>query len=134
MKLWNDFFGNFKKYINYLMEVNFKELFVNTVILFCILVLSAFVYIPIGLISDLIRGFITIFISFGGVPSLLYSWGFSLLSAICAFMSFMYLFNKRFSDLEAFKTQVREKKEEVKEEKQSKNADELELPKAKDSK
>ena len=47
------FLKNAKEYIDYLMKVNFRDLFVNTVILLCIIVLSALICIPLGRFEDL---------------------------------------------------------------------------------
>ena len=62
--MFKDFGKNFKNYFDYLMTVNFKELFINVVILFCIIVLAAFVFVPVGIIQDLVRSMVTLFYSF----------------------------------------------------------------------
>lgn len=132
--MFKDFVSNLKKYIDYLMKVNFKELFVNTVILFCILVLAAFVFIPIGIIQDIIRTFIIIFVDFSSVFGLLYNWIFYLFSFICAFFAFVYMFNKRFSDIEALKKQINDKEKSIERNKNTKkDEDEFELPREKNS-
>lgn len=132
------FFKRAKAYIDYLMKVDFKELFVNVVILFCMIVLAAFMFIPVGIVQDVIRSFIQVFASIPVTIGLLYNWVFYLLSFALSILAFMYLFNKRFEDLEAFKTQVKEgntKEKNDKETKKEKKTDEdFELPKAKESK
>ena len=65
-KLFVNFKGNFKKYIDYIMSVNFGELFINVLILICILLLSTFVFVPIGMVESIIRDFIGLF---GGMPN-----------------------------------------------------------------
>lgn len=134
------FFKRGKAYIDYLMKVDFKELFVNVVILFCMIVLSAFMFIPVGIVQDVIRSFIQVF---GNLPitiALLYDWIFYLLSFIFSIIAFVYLFNKRFEDLDAFKKQVKEgsKKDKdgksVKKDDKKDDEDELDLPKAKEDK
>lgn len=132
--MFKSFFKNGKKYIDYLMSVNFKELFVNVVILFCILVLSAFVYIPVGLVQELIRSFILVFTTFTEITSGLFNWFFNLVSLILAVFAFIYLFNKRFNDITAFKEQVKGKNEKVKIVVSDEKGEELELPKSKDDK
>ncbi len=129
-----NFIVNLKKYVDYLMKVNFKELFVNVVILFCILVLAAFVYVPVGLVQELVRSFIVIFISFTEVSVKLFNWSFNLISLVLAVLAFIYLFNKRFSDIEFFKKQVQGKNEKLKIVVDSEKGEELELPKSKDDK
>ncbi len=131
-----DFIKNLREYVNYLMKVGFKELFINTIIIFCIVLLSALVYAPIGIIEDLIRSFINVYFVFDGTLSLLYSWAFSLISAICCFIAFMYLFNKRFEDLEGLKESISGEKKIVKEKEKKVTKDKkdegLDLPKAKE--
>lgn len=122
-----DFFSNLKEYIKYLMKVDFKELFVNTVILVCLVVLAAFAYIPISVIQDLIYKFIQIFVSVGLIFGQLYNWIFQILSFIVALFAFMILFNMRFADI---KNKKSENKVVVKKNGSDKT-EELELPKAK---
>lgn len=129
-----NFIANLKSYVNYLMKVNFKELFVNVVILFCILVLAAFVYIPVGLVQELVRSFVVIFVPFTEMSVKLFNWSFSFISLILAVVAFIYLFNKRFSDIEFFKQQVQGKNEKMKIVVDSEKGEELELPKSKDDK
>ncbi len=133
--MFKEFGKNFKKYFDYLMTVNFKELFVNTVILLLILILSAFVFMPIGLIQDLFRNAITMTTEFSGKGDEIFNFVFKFIGTICFFLSFIYLFNRRLRDIDAFKEQINEsikpkketsKKEEIKEE--------FDMPKAKDVK
>lgn len=135
MYMLETFLKNAKEYIDYLMKVNFRDLFVNTVILLCIIVLSALICIPLGIIEDLIRSFIVVFVDFSGVPALLYYWLFKVIEAGLGIVAFMYLFNKRFEDLNTFKEQVKgnETKKVTLKKNNSKNGEmeELELPKAK---
>lgn len=140
MKKVKEFFGNFKQYLDYLMTVNFKELFVNVLILFCIIVLSFFVYIPVGVVQELIRSFIVVYATFSDLALQLFNWLFLLISTILAIMLFGYLFNKRFSDIEEFKKQVKDslKSDKNDDKKDSKikevnkdNKEEFELPKKK---
>lgn len=132
------FLKNLKQYVNYIMKVNFKDLLVNVVILGCIVLLSVLVYLPVGLIEDLIRSFIVIWMPFEGVPAILFTWTFSLISFICAVIAFIFLFNKRFEDIEAFKEQVSSPNKSVSKKMIESNVidedDKIELPKEKDSK
>lgn len=133
------FLKNLKQYYEYLMTVNFRDLFVNVGILICILILSGFAYVPVGIIQDIIRNLIVIFVPLVDTGALLYNWFFGIISAIASFFVFMWLFDLRFRDIEAFKDQIRTKrvvnKTEKKEEKNDDNEkDDFELPKAKDTK
>lgn len=131
-KMFINFKGNVKKYIDYLMSVDFGDLFINVLILICILVLSAFVFVPIGMVESIIRDFVNLF---GGLPELfysIYSWIFNIISFLVFAIAFVYMFNKRFEDIEGLKKQMKEKSVEKVIEKEEK--DMLELPKTKDSK
>lgn len=132
------FLKNLKQYVNYIMKVNFKDLLVNVVILGCIVLLSILIYLPVGLIEDLIRSFIVVWMPFEGTPAVLFTWTFSLISFICAVITFIYLFNKRFDDIEAFKDQVSNPKKSIDKEmdktKVKVEEEEIDLPKEKDDK
>ena len=120
-ELCKEFIKNLKEYVSYLMKVDFKELFINTIILVCILALATFVYLILSLL--------TIFIKFSAIVAAIYHWIFKLISFVLAVLAFMYLFNMRFKD-------VKEKGLENKVEIKSKNDDgtktELDLPKKKE--
>ena len=98
-ELCKEFFKNLKEYVAYLMKVDFKELFVNTVILICILALATFVYLPVSLVDDLILSLLTIFIQFSATLAAIYHWIFKLISFVLSVLAFMYLFNMRFKDV-----------------------------------
>lgn len=133
--MFKDFGKNFKNYFSYLMTVNFKELFINTVILFCIIVLSAFVFVPVGIVQDLVRSMVTLVTPFSGKGDEIFNFVFLFISTVGFFLAFIYLFNKRFYDLDAFKNQVKDEKTIVKKttDKETKD-DEFEMPKAKNEK
>lgn len=115
---------NLKDYVQYLMKVDFKELFINTIILLCIVLLSTFVYMPIGILRDLISDFVKIFFTVPVIVTSIYTWIVSLISFILCLMAFMYMFNMRFEDVLKAKEEKEGKKIIVK-------GDELELPKEK---
>ena len=121
------FWKTLKDYVNYLMKVDFKELFINTIILICLVILAAFVYIPIGLVQDLIRNLLSIFINMGGIFGLIYTWLFSLIGAIAAILAFIYLFNKRFDSIKNESNKESSNKKESKE-----KEEDLDLPKVKE--
>lgn len=129
---FKDFIKNGKQYIEYLMKVDFKELFVNVLILLCILVLSMFAYIPVGIVSGIIKNFIAIFPVFTPISILIYDWIFGVLGTAVSVIAFVILFNMRFDDLEYFKKQINEKPK--KEEPKPNKEEEIELPKTKKNK
>lgn len=127
------FVENVKKYCDYLMTVNFGDLFINVLVLICILLLSTFMFVPVGLISTLIRDFIMLFGSISDLFLSIYDWIFTLISTVLTFIAFMYMFNKRFEDIEGFKKQIKEEPPinlDTKDNKESKEND-MELPKEK---
>ncbi len=129
---FKDFIKNGKRYLEYLMKVDFRELFVNILILLCILVLAMFAYIPISVFSGIIKNFIAIFPIFTPVTILLYDWIFGVLGIAVSAIAFILLFNMRFEDIEYFKKQINEKPK--KEEPKPSTEEEIELPKAKKTK
>ena len=129
--MFKNFGVNVKKYVDYLMTVNFVDLFINVIVLVCILLLSLFMFVPVGMVVSLFGDFITFFIEGNVILSKVIQWISSLISTVLALFAFVYMFNKRFEDLEKFKEQV-ENKPQKKE--KTNDEDELELPKAKDDK
>lgn len=132
--MFKNFIKNVKNYIEYVMKVDFGELFVNVVVLLCILLLSALVFVPIELVRDIIRSLIVIYVKFDGTLSLMFNWIFYLFSSIVFFIAFIFLFNKRFSDLDTFKKQAsRDEKKAPKDQSRKEEKDtDLDLPKAKE--
>ena len=128
--MFKKFISNVKNYVNYLMTVNFGELFINVLILLCILVLSTFVFVPVGLVQSLIRDFILLFGSMSNLFLSIFDWVFTLISTVLAATAFIYMFNKRFDDLDLLKKQINNKQ--VKEEEPKKDEEILELPKEKE--
>ena len=131
--MFKKFGTNAKKYCDYLMTVNFTDLFINVLILICILVLSSFVFMPVGLLKTLIRDFILLFMDVNGTILSVYDWIFTLISTVLTIVAFIYMFNKRFEDLETLKKQLKEKpQKDIKD--TYDNEEELILPKTKDEK
>ena len=109
--------------------VYFGGMFINVLILLCILLLSTFLFVPIGMVETIIRDFVNLFGSLPNIVYSIYSWIFNLISVFVSALAFMYMFNKRFDDIEAFKKQMKEKP--VDKENKKDIQEELELPKAK---
>lgn len=132
VKVFKDFVKNIKSYAEYLMKVDFGELFINVLILLCILILSCFAYIPSAIIKDILKGLITVFegmFSFTGLY--LFDWVFNVIGLFCTVVVFAVLFNMRFADIDEFKKQFEEK---PKKEKKEDEVDKIDLPKPKKSK
>ncbi len=131
-----------KVYINYLTSIKFGELFKNFLILVALMALATLVYIPMGVIEDLIRSWILVVSTFDGISAEIFACVFKTLSFVSALIIFVILFVKEFEDLEAFKKRINGLDEEPQANKKITNKDtskkksnlEIELPKAKDSK
>lgn len=130
IKMIKNFFPTLKKYIDYLMKVGYKELFVNTVLLFCLLLLAAFVYVPIGVLEDLINSTIQLFTSISGTVGAIYTYIFTIIKALCAIIAFIYLFNLRFEKIENEELNNESTKSNTSKVKKQKE-DDLDLPKEK---
>ncbi len=136
------FFKVGKVYINYLTSIKFGELFKNFLILVALMALATLVYIPMGVIEDLIRSWILVVSTFDGTSAEIFACVFKTLSFVSALIIFVILFVKEFEDLEAFKKRINGLDEEPQANKKITNKDtskkksnlEIELPKAKDSK
>lgn len=129
------FFKNVKSYIDYIMKLGFKDLFVNFVEIIVLVILASLIYLPIGLIDDLLFQVISIVINSSVIFVKIYDLIFSILSAILAMFAFIYMFNKRYEDIE----KIRNNKNDVSRLKLEKNdkakqnvvLEEIELPKKK---
>ena len=125
LKMLKDFIKNIKKFCTYIVKVDFKELFINT---------AAFVYLPIGIIRDMLNDFIQFFTPISGLGGEIYIFIFKLISAVLAILVFIYFFNKRYAniDKESSKDNKEKKKDKESKEDKDKNNDDLDLPKEKD--
>ena len=86
---------NVKEYLKYIAGLKLGELLVNFVVLIILIIISAFIYIPVGVVFDLIRSFFNVFFIEHVIVSSLYTWFVGLVSAVLAFAVFVYLFNNR---------------------------------------
>ena len=143
---FSDFIYNLKMYFKYITKVGFKELFIDVIILIALAIISSFVYIPVGLVSELVRNLLSVMITFKGTFAEIYIWVFNVLSALAAIALFIYLFNNRYDfkngkvvpvegsyTLERKEKKVEEPKENKSKEVQEKEVD-LDLPKEKEEK
>lgn len=134
LKMLKDFIKNIKKFCTYIVKVDFKELFINTGTLVCYAIMAAFVYLPIGIIRDMLNDFIQFFTPISGLGGEIYIFIFKLISAVLAILVFIYFFNKRYAniDKESSKDNKEKKKDKESKEDKDKNNDDLDLPKEKD--
>lgn len=130
-KLVKSFFKNLKDYLSYIMKVGFGELFIQFLTLVIILLLSCFIYVPIGLIEDII---ISAMSFLGQVVSentyQVLDLIFKIISFICAMFAFMYLFNKRYNDVQKLKNNLKNK-DNSENDNAKRVVEEVELPKEK---
>ncbi len=92
----SNFMYNLKMYLKYIVKVGFKELFFDVLILVLMAVIASFVYVPVGLVQDLIRTLVISFVPLNGVGASIYIWIFLLLKVILSLLAFIYLFNMRY--------------------------------------
>ncbi len=98
--MFKDFLKTGKKYLDYLMGLNFAELMVNILEIVGLAVLAILAYIPLGLFQDLIYEVIRMML---GTSETIFRWYniiFELVTGLVAVCIFIYLFNKRYSNLE----------------------------------
>lgn len=130
-KLVKSFFKNLKDYLSYIMKVGFGELFIQFLTLVIILLLSCFIYVPIGLIEDII---ISAMSFLGQVVSentyQVLDLIFKIISFICAMFAFMYLFNKKYNDVQKLKNNLKNK-DNSENDNAKRVVEEVELPKEK---
>ena len=130
-KLIKTFFKNLKDYLSYLMKVGFGDLLIQFLTLVIILLLSCFIYVPIGLIEDIIisaMGFLGQVVNDKTYQIL--DLVFKIISFIFAMFAFMYLFNKRYDDIQKLKNDLKYKGNKQNNNKKREVVD-IELPKEK---
>ncbi len=94
------FFKVGKHYISYLMKLGFKDLFVNFIELVILVGLALLVYIPIGLVRDLLYKIMVFFLSGSTTLYFVFDLVFTIISIVVCLCCFIYLFNKRYEDVE----------------------------------
>ncbi len=135
-----DFFKNGKKYLDYIMGLDFTELMINILEIIGLVILAALVYLPIGLVQDLIYEIVR---SAFGASEVVFKWYtvlFRFFTGVVAIIVFMYLFNRRYSKLDELiekdimrNRKAKEKKEHKENEgNNEEKKEEIDLPKKKD--
>jgi len=103
------FFKVAKHYINYLMKVDFKELLVNFVEIIVVVIIAGILYLPVGVIRDILY---KIFVAIFKGTTLLYNIfdiGFAIIGLVVSILFFMYLFVKRFENVEQLRSSREDK-------------------------
>lgn len=133
------FLSNVKSYIDYIMTLGFKDLFRHFISLVVVILIALIVYIPIGLVRDfVIESFGSLVTNPPIVVITIIGIIFDAISIVCAVLCFMYMFNRRYS--EVYKEEITKNKGNnevkysdinVKEEIKIENENSIELPKEK---
>ena len=140
LQMVKDFFKNGKKYLDYIMGLDFTELMINILEIIGLVILAALVYLPIGLVQDLIYEIVR---SAFGASEVVFKWYtvlFRFFTGVVAIIVFMYLFNRRYSKLDELieKDIMRNRKAKEKQEHKENDGnneekkEEIDLPKKKD--
>lgn len=103
------FFKVSKHYINYLMKVGFKELLVNFVEIIVVVIIAGILYLPVGVLRDILY---KLFVAIFKGTTLLYNIfdiGFAIIGLVICILFFMYLFVKRFENVEQLRSSREDK-------------------------
>lgn len=115
--LLKNFLKNLKEYLSYIMKVGFIDLFAQFFTLLIILLLACFLCVPLGLLQDVIVSALRLSGSSANALYNLIDLLFKIVSLVCVLVGFMYLFNKRYDDVQKMKDDLK-KQEEKQEEKE----------------
>ena len=90
-----NFPGVLKKYIDAIMKMNFGELLVHFFELLILLLIAAFLYVPIGLLKEILFS-VLVFFSFqaGDTLNNVVDLIINLCSFVAFFLAFLYMFKK----------------------------------------
>ena len=128
------FFKVAKNYINYIMKLGFKELFVNFIELIILVVISMILLFPVDVVKELLFKIVLVFIGSSDTIYKIYDIIFTIIEAFVCIGFFIYMFNKRYEDIDKIRNNrdsMLLKKEEEKTIFQKKNVEDnnIELPK-----
>lgn len=113
----NNFKKYMKKYIDYIMTLDFKKLGIHFLSLAFSVFICLLTYIPVSLVADLVIQFMGILpLNISTIVFSIVDWIFLLISFIIFASCFVYMFNRRYEELynEEINTEM---KKEVKENK-----------------
>lgn len=94
----NLFFKNIKTYIDYLMTLGFQKLGVHFISLVFMVFIGLLLYIPIGLLADLVIQGIGIVPNVPVIVITIIDYVFAIISFIAFLATFIYMFNRRFEE------------------------------------
>ena len=123
-----------KNYINYIMKLGFKDLLVNFIELIILVVIAALLLFPVDVVKELLFKIITAFIQVSNGVYKFYDIIFTVIEAAVCFCFFIYMFNKRYEDIDKIRRRKEDSKPNQEVEKtdfQKRNVadEEIELPK-----
>lgn len=130
-KMFSDFCKNIKEYIKIIVQLNLKDLFLYTLALILLIVIAGLVYLPIGLIKEIIISFIIIFVHMSDFAFNLFDWLFLLIQSVAFVFVFVYIFNTRYEKISFEDTSKDEVKKKEKKEDKNTDDEEVVLPKVK---
>ena len=110
MEQLKNFFKVFKNYFNYLLKLEFKEFFINVIeIILLILLTAVIVYVPLGIIENLLLSVFKILKINKEIVLYIYSFVFEVIKALVAAYVFILFFNKRYENI----SEIRPKREDI---------------------
>lgn len=123
-----------KNYINYIMKLGFKDLLVNFIELIILVVIAALLLFPVDVVKELLFKIITAFTQVSNGVYKFYDIIFTVIEAAVCFCFFIYMFNKRYEDIDKIRRRIEDSKPNQEVEKtdfQKRNVadEEIELPK-----
>lgn len=123
-----------KNYINYIMKLGFKDLLVNFIELIILVVIAALLLFPVDVVKELLFKIITAFTQVSNGVYKFYDIIFTVIEAAVCFCFFIYMFNKRYEDIDKIRRRKEDSKPNQEVEKtdfQKRNVadEEIELPK-----
>ncbi len=123
-----------KNYINYIMKLGFKDLLVNFIELIILVVIAALLLFPVDVVKELLFKIITAFTQVSNGVYKFYDIIFTVIEAAVCFCFFIYMFNKRYEDIDKIRRRKEDNKPNQEVEKtdfQKRNVadEEIELPK-----
>ena len=93
-----------KHYIDYLLKLGFKDLFINFLELVILAGLSLLVYLPIGLVRDLLYKIVVFFFVGNTTIHFIFDIVFTAICIIVCICCFIHFFNKRYEDIEKLRS------------------------------
>ncbi len=103
-----------KNYIDYIMKLGFSELLVNFIELIILVAISLLVMFPVSAVKVILYSFVSLFTKTNQMVYLIYNIVFLIINAVISLALFIYMFNKRYEDIESIRNRKRETKIEVK--------------------